>query len=309
MIKKIVPDMKVKLGRLALANPVIAASGTFGCGREYSSIIDVNRLGAIVTKTITLEPRRGNAPPRITETPAGMLNAIGLENPGVEAFISDNEDFLKQLKIPVIVSIAGTRAEEYGKLAKILSGHKWVAGLELNISCPNVKYKDKRQFAQSAQSTYKVVDRVRKATKKTVITKLSPNVTSIVPIAQAAVEAGTDVISIINTLVGMAVDVNSQRPMLANIFGGLSGPAVRPVALRVTYEVAGAVTVPVIGMGGIMCADDALQFFLCGAGAVAVGTANFINPRSMIEINEGIKQYLKRKKLTHIKQIIGKIKI
>ena len=286
-------NLRVKLGKMRLQNPVIAASGTFGCGREYSQLMDINKLGAITTKTITLKPGYGNPPPRIVETPAGMLNAIGLENPGVEGFIAANESFLKKLKIPVIVSIAGTKASEYAALAKILSAHKWVAGLELNISCPNVKYADKRQFAQDEKSTAQVVRQVRKVTAKTVITKLSPNVSNIVPIARAAEKAGADVITVINTLIGLAVNIHDCRPLLGNVMGGLSGPAIRPVALRMTYEVAASVKVPVIGTGGIMSAEDALQFLICGAKAVGVGTANFINPKSMLAISKGIKQYLK----------------
>ena len=238
-----------------------------------------------------------------------MLNAIGLENPGIEGFIAGNEGFLKRLKIPVIVSIAGTKASEYAFLAKILSTYKWVAGLELNISCPNVKYQDKRQFAQDERSTAQVVRRVRKVTSKTIITKLSPNVSNIVPIARAAEKAGTDVLSVINALIGMSVNINNCRPLLGNVMGGLSGPAIRPVALRMTYEVATSVKVPVIGTGGIINADDALQFLICGAKAVGVGTANFVNPKAMLEINRGLKQYLKNKKLTNLRQITGKIKI
>ena len=294
-MKKREINLKVKLGKMVLNNPVIAASGTFGCGREYSQLMDINKLGAITTKTITLKPRCGNPPPRIVETPAGMLNAIGLENPGVEIFIAENENFLKSLKVPIIVSIAGTKAGEYACLAKILSNYKWVAGLELNISCPNVRYKDKRQFAQDPKSTALVVSQVRKVTSKTIITKLSPNVSNIVPIARAAAKAGTDVISVINTLTGMSINIHNYRPLLGNVTGGLSGPAIRPVALRMTYEVARAVKIPVIGMGGITTAADALQFLICGARAVEVGTANFINPGVMLEIRKGIKQYLKDK--------------
>lgn len=308
-MKKREINLKVKLGKMVLNNPVIAASGTFGCGREYSQLMDINKLGAITTKTITLKPRCGNPPPRIVETPAGMLNAIGLENPGVEIFIAENENFLKSLKVPIIVSIAGTKAGEYACLAKILSNYKWVAGLELNISCPNVKYKDKRQFAQDPKLTSQVVSQVRKVISKTIITKLSPNVSNIVPIARAAAKAGSDVISVINTLIGMSINIHNYRPLLGNVIGGLSGPAIRPVALRMTYEAARSVKIPVIGMGGITNADDALQFLICGARAVEVGTANFINPRVMLEISRGMEHYLKDKKLIDIKQIIGKLKI
>ncbi len=308
-MKKREINLKVKLGKMVLNNPVIAASGTFGCGREYSQLMDINKLGAITTKTITLKPRCGNPPPRIVETPAGMLNAIGLENPGVEIFIAENKDFLKSLKVPIIVSIAGTKAGEYACLAKILSNYKWVAGLELNISCPNVKYKDKRQFAQDPKLTSQVVSQVRKVTSKTIITKLSPNVSNIVPIARAAAKAGSDVISVINTLIGMSINIHNYRPLLGNVIGGLSGPAIRPVALRMTYEAARSVKIPVIGMGGITNADDALQFLICGARAVEVGTANFITPRVMLEISRGMEHYLKDKKLIDIKQIIGKLKI
>ncbi|MCK4248638.1 MAG: dihydroorotate dehydrogenase, partial [Candidatus Omnitrophica bacterium] len=217
--------------------------------------------------------------------------------------------FLKSLKVPIIVSIAGTKAGEYACLAKILSNYKWVAGLELNISCPNVRYKDKRQFAQDPKLTSQVVSQVRKVISKTIITKLSPNVSNIVPIARAAAKAGSDVISVINTLIGMSINIHNYRPLLGNVIGGLSGPAIRPVALRMTYEAARSVKIPVIGMGGITNADDALQFLICGARAVEVGTANFINPRVMLEISRGMEHYLKDKKLIDIKQIIGKLKI
>ncbi len=288
-------DLSVKIGKIKLKNPVMVASGTFGCGEEYAQFFDINRLGALVTKTITLEPREGNPSPRTVETPSGMLNAIGLENPGVEKFIEEKISFLRKLRIPVIVSIAGVEVEEYVALAGRLSKIEEISGLELNISCPNVKGKI---FAQDEKITFNLVKAVKKATDVTIITKLSPNVTDITGIARAAEDAGSDAVSLVNTFLGMAIDVKTKRPKLGVVAGGLSGPAIKPIALRMVWEVAKRVSIPVIGMGGIMTTDDALEFLIAGAKAVAVGTANFVNPAAALEIVEGIEKWYGRRKST-----------
>ncbi|SPF36432.1 Dihydroorotate dehydrogenase B (NAD(+)), catalytic subunit [Syntrophobacter sp. SbD1] len=300
------PDLGVQLGPLRLKNPVMSASGTFGYGEEYSSFLDLRRLGAVVVKGISLTPRAGNPPPRLVETPAGMLNAIGLENVGVERFLSIKLPFLRDLGVPVIVNIFGNTIEEYGELAARLEGAPGIAAIEINVSCPNVK-KGGMVFGTDPAMTSKVVEAVRRATVLPVITKLTPNVTSISEIAKAARGAGSDLISCINTVAAMAVDIFSRRPRLANIFGGLSGPAVKPVALRCVYEVVRAVDCPVIGIGGIMSATDALEFLLIGACAVQVGTANFINPASTVEIIEGIERFLKVEGITDINSYIGSL--
>jgi dihydroorotate dehydrogenase (NAD+) catalytic subunit len=287
-----------------LKNPVMTASGTFGYGEEYSSFFDLRRLGAVVVKGISLEPRSGNPPPRLVETQAGMINAIGLENVGVERFLLVKLPFLRDLGVPVIVNIFGSTLEEYGELAARLDGAPGIAALEINVSCPNVK-EGGMVFGTDPAMTAKVVEVVRAATSLPVITKLTPNVTSISEIAKAARDAGTDIISCINTVAAMAVDIFSRRPRLANIFGGLSGPAVKPVALRCVYEVARAVDCPVIGIGGIASATDALEFLLVGAGAVQVGTANFINPAVSLEIIEGIERFLKVEGIRDIRSYIG----
>ncbi|MBM3254339.1 MAG: dihydroorotate dehydrogenase, partial [Candidatus Omnitrophica bacterium] len=258
-------DLSVKIGKLILKNPVLVASGTFGYGKEYKDLIGINKLGAFVTKTITLKPREGNLPPRIVETPSGILNSIGLENCGLEVFIKEKLPFLKTLKTAFVVSIAGYTKEEFSKLAKQLED-EGVKAFELNISCPNIEYrKGKLNFSQDAKSTYAVVKEVKKSTKLTVITKLSPNVTDISEIAKSAEEAGSDAMSLINTILGMAVDIDTKKPLLGNITGGLSGPAVKPVALRVVWEVYNSVKIPIIGMGGIMDANDAIEFIISGA--------------------------------------------
>ncbi len=300
------PDLAVQLGPLRLKNPVMSASGTFGYGEEYSNFFDLRRLGAIVVKGISLEPRAGNPPPRLVETPAGMINAIGLENVGVERFLSVKLPFLRDLGIPVIVNIFGSTIEEYGELAARLNGAPGIAAIEINVSCPNVK-EGGMVFGTDPAMTSRVVEAVRGQTTLPVITKLTPNVTSISEIAKAARGAGTDIISCINTVAAMAVDIFSRRPRLANIFGGLSGPAVKPVALRCVYEVARAVECPVIGIGGITGATDALEFLLVGASAVQVGTANFINPVAAVEIIEGIERFCKVEAIAGIKSYIGSL--
>jgi dihydroorotate dehydrogenase (NAD+) catalytic subunit len=309
MIKK--PRLEVEVGGIRMKNPVMTASGTFGYGEEFSPFIDLDKLGAIVLKGITLKPKRGNPPPRIIETPSGILNAIGLQNVGVEVLINKKLPYLQKFTTPIIINISGDTIEEYVELARKLddiSQEKGIAGLEINISCPNVQ-KGGIVWGTEAQLTYKVVNNIRKVTTLPLIVKLSPNVTDIKVIAQAAEEAGADVLSLINTLVGMAVDVSLRRPKLANISGGLSGPAVKPVALWMVWQVFQTVNIPIIGMGGIMKAQDALEFIIAGARAVSIGTANLVNPKAAIEIIKGIEKYLVENKIKDINELVGSLKI
>ena len=301
-------NLSVKLGKLKLSNPVLVASGTFGYGEEFKDLVNLSKLGGIVSKTVTLTPRRGNPMPRTIETPCGLLNSIGLENKGINNFIKYKIPFLIKLKTVVIVSITGESPQEFKDIAGILDKQSAVDGIELNISCPNIRGKT-RLVAQDPRETYRVVKAARKATRKTIIAKLSPNVTDIVEIAQAAQQAGCDVLSLINTVYGMSVDLNKKKPDLASILAGLSGPAIKPIALYMVYQVAQKIKLPIIGMGGIMNAQDALEFILLGATAIAVGTANFINPRVSIEIIQGIKQYLIKHKIKDIRNLIGTLKV
>ncbi|MBB6216942.1 dihydroorotate dehydrogenase (NAD+) catalytic subunit [Anaerosolibacter carboniphilus] len=299
-------DMTVDLKGLTLQNPIMVASGTFGFGREYGEYIDLNHLGGIMVKGLTLEARKGNPVPRVAETPMGMLNSVGLQNPGVEAFIQEELPYLSQFSTRVIANINGNTMEEYCKIAERLSD-TGVDALELNISCPNVK-EGGVAFGRDPEMVYKVTKCVREHTNKYLIVKLSPNVRDIREIGQAAEEGGADCISLINTLIGMAIDIEQQKPILARGIGGFSGPAIKPVALRMVYEVAQTVGIPIIGMGGISSAQDAIEFLLAGASAIAIGTANFINPLVTMEINEGIQGYLERKGYTSVRDIIGKLK-
>ncbi len=299
--------VEVKIGRLRLANPVMAASGTFGYGEEYNRLFDINSLGAIVTKTITLKPRIGNPPPRIVETPSGMLNSIGLENKGLDDFLKTRAQPLKRLKTKVIVSIAGETAQELKILTGRVSSSGAADAIELNLSCPNVK--GPGMAARDVEAARKIVKAVRKAVKLTLIAKLSPNVTDIAEIAKAVEDAGADAVSLINTFPAMAVDINTQRPILGNATGGLSGPAIKPIALKMVWDAYNAVKIPIIGIGGIMSAQDAIEFILCGASAVQVGTANFINPKASLEIIEGIEKYLKKKNLKDVNELIGRLRI
>ena len=284
----------------------MVASGTFGYAEEFSDFIDLRKLGAVVSKTITLNPRKGNPAPRTCETPAGMLNAIGLENPGLENFLKQKLPLLKKIGIPIIVSITSeSDPREFITLAKRLDKIREIAAIELNISCPNIKVT--RLIAQDAGDTFKLVKAVRKVTRKTLITKLSPNVTDIAEIAQAAEEAGSDAVSLINTLTGMSIDIDKRKPKIAMGTGGLSGPAVRPVAVRMVWEVFKKVKVPIIGMGGITDTSSALEFIIAGATAISVGTANFINPKASVEIIEGVKKYLIKNKISSIHQLIGSL--
>ncbi|MBP2637606.1 MAG: pyrD [Firmicutes bacterium] len=297
--------LAVNIAGIQMKTPVMTASGTFGFGLEYSDFVDLNQVGAIVVKGTTLLPKVGNSGRRIAETPAGMMNCIGLENPGVDEFIMTTMPKLKSYESSVIVNISGNTVEDYGELAAKLD-KSGIAGLELNISCPNVK-QGGIAFGTCPDSASEVVREVKKKTSLPVIVKLSPNVTDIVLMAKAVESAGADAISLINTLLGMAIDIKTWRPVLGNTVGGLSGPAVKPVAVRMVYQVAKAVQVPIIGMGGIMTAEDAIEFLLAGASAVAVGTANFVNPYAAVEVAEGIKTYLTNRGLTQVSELVGKV--
>ncbi|MHB1127482.1 MAG: dihydroorotate dehydrogenase [Bacillota bacterium] len=302
------PRTEVEIAGLKLKNPVMPASGTFGFGQEYKEFFDLNKLGALVVKSITLEPTQGNPPPRVVETPAGMLNAIGLQNPGLHVFINEKMPFLRTLRVPVIVNIAGKTLEEYRELAGYLGEVEGVAALEVNISCPNVK-EGGIAFGTRPDTARQVAETVRKATGIPLIIKLSPNVTDIVDMARAVEDGGADAISLINSLTGMVVDIHLRRPVLGNVLGGLTGPAIRPVALLMVWRVAQAVKVPVIGMGGIASASDAIQFLLAGASAVAVGTATFRDPATMAQVIEGIEDYLKENSIADINDLIGTLQV
>jgi len=301
-----IPIMEVNVGGFELKNPIMTASGTFGYGEEYSSYVDINRLGALIVKGLSLEPKEGNPPPRIIETAAGMLNAVGLENVGIMAFIEEKLPFLRQFDVPVIVNVFGETIEEYTKVAEILSNVEGIAGLEINISCPNVKAGG-IEFGADPNLAYEVTHSVKSVTRIPVIVKLTPNVTDITSIAKRVEEAGANAISLINTLKGMSVDIEKRVPHLENITGGLSGPAIKPVALRMVWEVTREVSIPVIGVGGIMNARDALEFLIVGAKAVQIGTANFVNPRATIDILEGIEQYMEENGISDINDLIGTI--
>ena len=299
--------MKVNVGGIAMKNPVMTASGTFGYGLEFARFIDLGRLGAFATKGISSEPWPGNRPPRIVETRAGMLNAIGLQNVGVDAFIKDKLPKIRRLDTAVIVNIVGREVEEYVAVAKKLAPLDGIAGLELNISCPNIK-EGGISFGQNETLCEWVTESVKTAAPDIpLIVKLTPNVADIAAIALAVERGGADAISLINTLTGMAIDIETRRPVLANTTGGLSGPAIKPVALRMVWQVARAVKVPVIGLGGISCWQDAVEFLIAGATAVAVGTANFINPEISVEIVDGIEGYLKKNKMRDVYQLIGSL--
>lgn len=300
------PDLSVHIGKLHLKNPVMPASGTFGYGEEYKDLVELERLGAIVVKSVTLNPTIGNPPPRIVEVTGGMLNSIGLQNEGVEVFINKKIQIIKEFGVPIIVNIAGSTVKEYKELAERLDKVDGVSAIEINISCPNVK-EGGMQFGTDQKWTNTVVKNVCGVTEKTVITKLSPNVTDIVKIAEAAQDAGSDAVSLVNTFKAMAVDIEKRRPVIATVTGGLSGPCIKPIALRMVWETASKLDIPVIGMGGIMNTGDALEFLICGASAIAVGTANFINPRAAVDIISGIEDYLRERNLSNIKDIIGSL--
>jgi len=300
-------DLSVGLGRITLKNPVLVASGTFGYGEEYAQLINLNELGGIMVKAVTLEPREGNPPPRLAETPAGLLNAIGLENPGVDVFLKEKLPFLRGFQTAIIVNIAGEKEEEYLRLAERLNQVKGISALEVNISCPNVKEKG-LIFGTDPEQTFSLVKKLGEITDIPLIVKLTPNVTDITKIAQASQEAGAEALSLINTVLGMSIDVETRKPKLGNITGGLSGPAIRPIAVRMMWQTFQKVNLPLIGMGGITDAEDALEFILAGASAVAIGTANFIDPKTALEVIEGIKQYMQVKGIKNFKDLIGWLK-
>jgi dihydroorotate dehydrogenase (NAD+) catalytic subunit len=300
-------NLSVKIGDLVLKNPVMVASGTFGYGEEYSSLIEINMLGAVVTKGISLEPSPGNPPPRIVETPSGMLNAIGLQNIGYQRFVTDKMPLLREYDTAVIVNFYGSKIEDYVELAGKLSSVEGVDALEANISCPNIKAGG-ITFGTDPEMAYEVTEKVRAVTDKPLIVKLTPNVTDISAVAKRVEDAGADAVSLTNTFAGMVIDIDVCRPAIANITGGLSGPAIRPLSLRMVWETVKAVTIPVIGIGGIIDSSDALQFLICGACAVQVGTGLFVDPKTPISIINGIQNYLTAKDLADINDVIGSLK-
>ena len=299
-------SMKVNLAGVELNNPVMTASGTFGSGAEYSDFVDLNKLGAVVTKGVANIPWQGNPTPRIAETYGGMLNAVGLQNPGIDVFVKRDIPFLKQYDTKIIVNVCGKSTEDYVEVVERLADEP-VDMLEINISCPNVK-EGGIAFGQNPKAVEAITKEVKKYAKQPVIMKLSPNVTDITETAKAAEAGGADVLSLINTLTGMKIDINRRQFVLANKTGGLSGPAIKPVAVRMVYQVANAVSVPIIGMGGIMTADDAIEFMMAGATAVSVGTANFTNPYVTAEIVEGMEKFLAKNNISDINEIVGCVK-
>ena len=301
------PNLSVEIAGIKLRNPVMTASGTFGYGQEFAPYLDMERIGAIITKGLSIRPKAGNPTPRIVETPGGMLNAIGLQNVGIDAFITEKVPFLRTVNTPVIVNLYGNTLEEYGELAGRLDNVTEVDGIEVNISCPNVK-QGGIVFGTDPKAAREVVELVRNSTSKPLIVKLSPNVTDIVAMAKACVDAGADALSLINTLTGMAIDLAQRRPILANITGGLSGPAIKPVALRMVWQVAHSVSVPIIGIGGIISATDALEFILAGATAIQVGTANFLDPSAAQTIAADMETYLAENDISDIHELIGALK-
>lgn len=298
------PRLDVNIGGIRMKNPVMVASGTFGYGSEYAGLVDLNRLGAIVVKGIRTEPCEGNRTPRMVEVPGGLVNAIGLQGPGVDQFVSDYMPFLRKYDVPVIVNIWGKTIAEYAEVARRLDGVNGVRGLEVNISCPNIK-QGGLAFGTDPRMARRVVAAVRKGTRLPVIPKLSPNVSNVGAFARAVEEAGADAVSLINTLPAMVIDVETRRPVLANVVGGLSGPAVHPVAVKMVWEAAKAVKIPVIGMGGITGPREALEFIIAGASAVAVGTANFTDPTTALRVIAGIEEYLRRHRIARVRDLVG----
>lgn len=300
------PNLAVDIGGLALKNPVIAASGTFGYGREFAPFYDLNALGGLVTKGLSLEPAPGNPPPRTVETCGGMINAIGLENVGFDTFVAQKLPFLQALDTAVIINIYGKRVEDYGELARRIDPLEGIAGIELNISCPNVKAGG-MAFGTNPETAYAVTRAAREQTKLPLIVKLSPNVTDIAAIARQVERAGADAVSLINTIAAMAVDIDTRKPKLGNTVGGLSGPAIKPVALRMVWETVRSINIPVIGIGGILNTSDALEFLIVGAKAVQVGTANLVNPKTAHDIVEGLQRHLLARHLADIGEVIGSL--
>lgn len=299
-------NLSVQIGKLTLQNPVTVASGTFGYGVEYAQLLDLNQLGAVVVKGIRLNPVRGNPTPRTAEVTSGMLNAIGLQGPGVDGFIKKYWPFLKGLKVPTIINIWGTTVEEYAEVARRFDALGGIGALELNVSCPNIK-EGGAQFGTDCNLLSQVVTACRKATTLPLITKLSPNVVSIAPYAKAAEEAGSDALAVTNSYPAMAIDIETRRPRLANVTGGLTGPCIKPIAIKLVWEAAKAVKIPIIGMGGIQNAADAIEFLMAGATAVAVGTANFYEPMTALHVIAGIQEFMQRKGITDVRAITGSV--
>jgi dihydroorotate dehydrogenase (NAD+) catalytic subunit len=299
-------NLSVKIGKLTMQNPVTVASGTFGYGVEYSRLTDLNQLGAVTVKGIRLNPVPGNPTPRTAEVASGMLNAIGLQGPGVDGFIKKHWPFLKELKVPTIINIWGTTVEEYAEVARRFDALGGVGALELNVSCPNIK-EGGAQFGTDLKLLAQVVAACRKATKLPLITKMSPNVVSIAPFARAAEDAGSDALAITNSYPAMAIDIETRKPRLANVTGGLTGPAIKPIAVKLVWEAAKAVKIPIIGMGGIQNADDAIEFLMAGATAVAVGTANFYEPQTPLQVIAGIREFMERKKIGDVRELTGSV--
>jgi len=297
-------DLSVSLGRLKLNNPILPASGCFGFGEEYSPLIDLNLLGGLITKAVTLNPTPGKPPPRVVETPCGMLNSIGLANPGLKGFLREKLPFLKTLAVPVIVNVAGEKLEEYLEVVRGLDEEEGIDGYEINISCPNVE-QGGMEFSAEPRVASQLISSLRKLTVKPLVVKLSPNFGNVISLSQVVQEAGADAISLVNTLIGMVIDVKARRPVLARGTGGLSGPAIRPVALASVWQVAQAVKIPVVGVGGIFTLDDALQFILAGATALQVGTANFVDPQAMPRIIDGLRDYCVQEKIGKLSDLIG----
>ena len=300
------PDLSVTLGSLTLPNPLIAASGCFGYGLEYEQVVDLSSLGGVVSKGLFMKERQGHPPPRIVETPAGMINAIGLQGIGVHRFVKEKLPLLRKAGARTFVNVCGTTLDEYVEVCKVLSDAEGVSAIELNISCPNIK-EGGIQFGCSLAGTFDVVSAVRKATRLPVIPKLTPNVTDVASFARAAEEAGADAISLVNTFLAMAIDVHTRRPRLTNIVGGLSGPAIRPIAVRMVYECRRVVKIPIVGMGGIATADDVLEFMIAGANAVQVGTMNFVDPFIWTKLMDGIRDYMTRHGIVRLQDIVGTV--
>jgi dihydroorotate dehydrogenase (NAD+) catalytic subunit len=297
-------DLTVRIGKIILKNPVIVSSGTFGFGEEFEGFIDLNRLGALIPKGISLEPMAGNPPPRIFETEGGILNSIGLQNPGFREFVKKKLPYYKNLKTHLIINFFGNTQKEYVELARRFDDVSGVSGLEMNVSCPNIRRRG-IVFGTDPQMAYRLVQAVRKATALTLMVKLSPNVTDIASMAKSVEEGGADAVSLVNTFRAMAVNIHTKKPELGNTIGGLSGPAIKPIALRMVWEVRQAVKIPIIGMGGIMNAQDAIEFILVGASAIQIGTANLVNPKTGIEVLQGIKRYLVQNRIDCLQKLIG----
>lgn len=301
-------DLKVTVGKITFENPVLVASGTFGYGDECQDLVDLNRLGGIVTKSLSLKPRDGNPPPRIAETTGGMLNSIGLANIGVQCFIEEKLPFLRKLTTSIIVNIAASSIDEYCTIVKILDGQEGIDGYEINVSCPNVK-EGGLSFGTDCRMTGEITKRLRSMTNRTLIIKLTPNVTHIADFARTVKDEGADAVSLINTVIGMAIDIRTRKPKLATATGGLSGPAIKPIAVAKVFEVAQAVAIPIVGIGGIVTAEDAVEFLLAGATAVQVGSANFVDPAAGVKIVDGILAYCEERKIQSVRELVGSAEV